>query len=94
MNAQTSIFRGYNGIAEIAAMMGPMIDWLLVYKPAPQHLTLHRKDYDLINRWPKAGKMLGFEYSEEGIITFKGVVLGYDKKPGRYSTHNPQGKQT
>lgn len=67
-------------------MMAPMVEWLLKYKPeGTRHLTLHRKDYDLIARWPKAGKMSGFEYSVEGLITYKGIVLGYDKRPGRYS---------
>jgi hypothetical protein len=85
MNARTSPFRGYRGIELIAQMMAPMVEWLLKYKPESRHLTLTRKDYDLIVRWPKAGKMLGFEYTAEGLVTYKGIVLGYDKRPGRYS---------
>jgi hypothetical protein len=92
MNAQTSVFRGYNGIKEIKTMIEPMIEWLLKYKPEPQHLKLHRKDYDLLVRWPKAGAMHGFEVSAEGIVTFKRVILGYDKRPGRYSQSAKEGK--
>lgn len=87
MNAQTSIFRGLRGIEDIKAMMAPMVDWLLAYKPEPRHLTLHRKDYDLIVRWPKAAKLAGFSISAEGIVTYKDIVLSYDKRPGRYSEH-------
>lgn len=93
MNARTSVFRGYRGIESIATMMAPMVEWLLKYKPDSRHLTLARKDYDLIARWPKAGKMLGFEYSAEGIVTYKGIVLGYDKKAARYQ-HTSAGDRT
>lgn len=85
MNAQTSIFRGLRGIEDTKAMMTPMVDWLLKYKPeGSRHLTLHRKDYDLIVRWPKAAKLAGFAISAEGILTYKDIVIGYDKRPGRY----------
>ena len=67
-------------------MMTPMVEWVLKYKPEPRHLTLHRKDYDLIARWPKAAKLAGFSISEEGIVTYKDIVIGYDKRPGRYQS--------
>jgi hypothetical protein len=86
MNARTSPFRGYRGIEMITLMIAPMVEWLLKYKPDPRKLTLTRKDYDLVARWPKAGKMLGFEYPEQGLIVYKGIVLGYDRKPQRYES--------
>lgn len=93
MNAAVSVFRGYHGIKEILDEITPLVDFILKYKPSLKHMTLNRKSYDLIARWPKAGAMHGFEYSKEGIVSYKGIVLGYDKRPGRYSESTSASEQ-
>lgn len=79
-----SLFRGYRGIEEIVSRIGPLVDWTKKFKPDQRHLTLTRKDYDLISRWPKAAHVHGIEVVGKDIW-FHGLELTYDSGMSRYA---------
>lgn len=80
-----SLFRGYRGIEEIKTRMTPLMEWTKQFKPQQMHLTLSRKDYDLIKRWPKAAHCLEIEVLSTGEIWWRGLQLVYDSGMGRYA---------
>lgn len=76
-------FRGYWAIKEVLDRMAPLAAWTKQFKPQQRHLTLPRKDYDLIRRWPKAShvhqtEVVGAE------VWYHGLELTYDGGPKRY----------
>lgn len=76
-------FRGYWAIKEVLDRMQPLAEWTKQFKPQQRHLTLERKDYDLIRRWPKAAHIHGIECV--GPETwFHEFELTYDGGPRRY----------
>lgn len=77
-------FRGWHAIGEVMERVTKLAEHQQKFHPDAPSIRLFRKDYDLINRWPKAGVMHGFVYVEEGVIQFKGFVLSYDRSPKRY----------
>lgn len=96
MTSLASPFRGYNGIREITERMDKMVLWWeeqqliaprTYISEEPKTFTLKRVDYDLIRRWPKAGKMLNVDYGQGGEIWYRGFRLRPDTGPGRYEIH-------
>lgn len=83
MADQLSPFRGLSGITEIKTRMGRLSAHLKAFTPSCKTLTLKRKDYDLIKRWPKAANLAGFQINGDSIY-FDGFELRYDKSPQRY----------
>lgn len=79
-----SVSRGYWGIREITERMQPLVDWIKKFQPTQRCLTLNRKDYDLIKRWPKAGHSLGIDYTSTEIW-WQGLELVYDSGLSRYA---------
>lgn len=57
--SQQSSFRGIQGIREIKARMATLVAWYEKHKPEVRELVIDRKDYDLIERWPKAADVEG-----------------------------------
>lgn len=76
-------FRGYWSIKEVLERMDPLVEWTKKFKPQQRHITLARKDYDLIRRWPKASHVHQIEVV--GPETwYHGFELTYDGGPTRY----------
>ncbi len=78
-----SYFRGYWSIMEVVERMRPLADWMERFKPGQKELTLIRKDWDLIARWPKAASLFDIAVDEKGLH-WRGFQLKPDGKPGRY----------
>ena len=81
--AEGSSFRGYWAIREVIDRMDPLVDWTKQFKPQQRHVTLPRKDFDLIRRWPKAASVLNIDVHESDVM-YKGLELTYDGGPRRY----------
>jgi hypothetical protein len=79
-----SPFRGYSSIAEIVTRLRPLAEFYLSHKPDTLSLTLARRDFDLIRRWPQAAEMHGFAVAQDGGLTWHGfVLLGDDHSKSR-----------
>jgi len=78
-----SLFRGYRSIEEVRKRAEPLADWIKRHKPDQTYLTLQKKDYDLVVRWPKAAHAHEIEVTQSGVW-FRGLQLTYDGGPGRY----------
>lgn len=89
MTSLSSPFRGFSGIREITERMDGLVQWwneqarILGADHAGKTLTIKRAEYDLIKRWPKAGKILNVDYNGE-VIWYRGFKLRPDTGPGRY----------
>ncbi len=80
-----SNFRGYASIGEVMQRMTKLVEWTRQFKPNQQHMTLQRKDYDLIKRWPKAAGAHGIAVVDKGReLWYRGLELTYDGGPRRY----------
>lgn len=88
--SQISSFRGIQGIREIKARMNTLVAWYEKHKPEVRELVIERKDYDLIERWPKAANVEEFNVTDNGIF-FKGMRLTYTTGQGRYE--KPKGPE-
>lgn len=81
--AEATSFRGYWAIKEVLERMDPLVEWTKRFKAHQRHITLARKDYDLIRRWPKAAHVHQIECV--GPETwYHGFELTYDGGPRRY----------
>lgn len=81
-------FRGYWAIKELIERLEPLTEWTKQFKPAQRHITLARKDYDLVRRWPKAAHIHQIECV--GPETwYHGYELTYDGGPRRYRPPPP-----
>jgi hypothetical protein len=77
--------RGYIGIQEVLQRAAPLAEWQLKYRPDMKVLRLKRVDYDLIARWPNAGKLQAIPVSyADGKITWQGLELQCHVGPSRY----------
>ena len=63
--------------------MATLVTWYQKFKPDMQELVVDRKDYDLIERWPKAAGVEGFDVTDNGVF-FQGMRLTYTTGQGRY----------
>ena len=81
--AEVPTFRGYWSIKEALERMAPLAEWTKKFKPQQRHLTLLRKDYDLIRRWPKAAHIHQIEVVGDEVW-YQGLELTYDSGPKRY----------
>lgn len=81
-----SYFRGYWAIGEVAAKVKKLAEHHTKFHPEAPVLRLYRKDYDLIVRWPKAGRMHGFDYVGD-CVKFMGYELSFDRTAPRYEQH-------
>jgi len=81
--ADAPSFRGYWSIKEVLDRMQPLAEWTRKFKPNQRHLTLPRKDYDLIRRWPKAAHIHQIEVVGSEVW-FHEFELTYDGGPRRY----------
>jgi hypothetical protein len=79
-----STFRGMRGIEEVTQKMAKLVEFYKQNKPTVTTITLARTDYDLINRWPKAANVCGFDVTHNGIF-FKGFELKPHVGAPRYS---------
>lgn len=90
MTSISSPFRGYASIREVAARVDRLVAWwreqatILGAGRDGVWITIKRTDYDLIKRWPKAGKMLNFDYASDGSVWYRGFRLRPDTGAGRY----------
>lgn len=93
MTQEIPQLRGYHSILEVVERMKPVYDWYMRFKPEVTRLTLVRKDYDLIARWPKAAELCDFikvgneiryRYFKRDEKTYKDFTLAFDKKAPRY----------
>lgn len=93
MTTLSSPFRGYAGIREITGRMDRLAQWwneqalMLGADHVGKKLTIKRTEYDLIRRWPKAGKLLGIDYNN-GYAWYRGFRIAPDSGPGRYEKHD------
>lgn len=79
-----SYFRGLRGIQEIRDdKLRRLAEWMKANRPTCTTITLKRKDYDLIARYPKAASLAGFTV-QDGVVTYEGFTLHWDKTPERY----------
>lgn len=78
-------FRGIQGIREIKSRISRLAQWNKKFRPDIRTLTLARKDFDLIARWPKAAQVEGFDVTHNGVF-FDGFQLNYSSGEGRYET--------
>lgn len=79
-----SYFRGLRGIQEIRdGKLRRLAEWLKANRPSCRQITLRRKDYDLIARYPKAAGLAGFTVAN-GSVIYDGFELHWDKTPQRY----------
>lgn len=93
MNENVPQSRGYTSIQEVVAKMRPLAEWYAKNKPKITTLTLARKDYDLVARWPKAAELCDF-YTANGELRYrwtdpvtknsKTFTLTFDKTERRY----------
>jgi hypothetical protein len=83
MSAQDSPFRGYRSIELVRQKIEKLVAWLRAHKPDTKRITLYRREYDLIARWPKAGRFLQFEY-RDGEIYYREFHLVADNSAARY----------
>jgi len=81
--SQPSAFRGIQGIREIKARMRTLVAWYREFKPEIQEIVVERKDYDLIERGPRAAGVEGFDVTDNGVF-FSGMRLTYATGEGRY----------
>jgi hypothetical protein len=73
--------RGIKGIQDVVGRVKELFD----YKPGQARIRLFRRDYDLIARYPNAGKMCGLKYDDDkGRITYQGAELIPDAGEPRY----------
>lgn len=79
-----STFRGYRAIAELIERMQPLAEWCLAHRPACKVLTLRRRDFDLVRRWPRAAEVLGI-FTVNGSTSWRGFELRPDNGQPRYS---------
>ncbi len=75
-------FRGIQGIREIKERIAPLVNFYLGANKVAT-VTCRRVDFDLIQRWPKAAAVEGFDVTHNGVF-YKGLKLGYDRGPSRY----------
>lgn len=94
MTAESS-FRGYWEMAEIVAQMKPLVEFYEKHKPGVTRVTLKRKDYDLIKRWPKTGEVHNFYvvggeivYRSKHENSFRDFTLVPAKGEARYHSKN------
>src|SRR6185312_6136350 len=81
-------FRGLFGIeASRDDKLKRLSEWLKANRPSCKQITLKRKDYDLIARYPKAAGLAGFTVSD-GAISYDGFDLRCDRSPQRYQQPN------
>jgi hypothetical protein len=85
-----SLFRGYRSIEDVRKRLEPLVAFQKQHKPDQPYITLAKKDYDLIVRWPRASHAHEIEVTQTGVW-FRGLQLTYDGGPGRYQ--KPQGPQ-
>lgn len=85
----TSPFRGYASIREVVERMGPMGVWMEKFKPECKHLTLKRRDFDLLERWPKAAALFEIQKTPDGGLYWKSFRLYPDTGPSRYPPFPP-----
>lgn len=98
MTQEVPQLRGYHSILEVVAKLKPLAEWYVKYKPQVSTLTLIRKDYDLIARWPAAAELCDF-YTAQGELKYrytnletkehKIFTLAFDKKAPRYDRDVP-----
>ena len=81
--AEGATFRGYWAIKEVLGRLDPLVAWTKQFKPQQRHVTLAKKDYDLIRRWPKAAHVHQIECVGPDTW-YHGLELTYDGGPGRY----------
>lgn len=78
-----SAFRGIQGIREIKSRLLPLANWYRSFKPEITELVCERADYDLIERWPRAASVEGFDVTDNGIF-YEGMRLTFAVGEGRY----------
>jgi hypothetical protein len=92
MAERESTFRGFWSIAEVRERTVRFADWLQKFKLDCHEITLARKDFDLIRRWPKAAQLNEFTITDESV-TFKGFKLKPAKGEGRYEHADQDGNR-
>lgn len=79
--SEEKYFRGFHAIKEVAQRLTPIVDHAKKFSPDMTQVRLFAKDYDLVERWPKAAAMHGFTFDGDAIF-FHGMVLrSYDSVP-------------
>lgn len=81
--SQPNSFRGIQGIRETKSRMQALVAWYQKFKPEITELVIERNDYDLIERWPRAAGVEGFDVTDNGVF-FAGMRLTYATGQGRY----------
>jgi hypothetical protein len=76
-------FRGFLAIGEVVERMKPLAEHQKKYHQT-EYLTLFRKDFDLLARWPKAAELHGVS-QQGGVLVFMGFKLRFDKTEKRYA---------
>lgn len=88
------VTRGFRGIQEVVNRMLPLLEWTKQFKPEQMHLTLIRKDYDLIKRYRKAAAAHDIQVVNGTEIWWRGLELVYDSGQARYPRKKPRPQQT
>jgi hypothetical protein len=83
------VTRGFRGIQEVVERMTPLMEWTKQFKPEQMHLTLARRDYDLIKRYRKAAEANDIYVVNGREIWWRGLELVYDSGPSRYPIKQP-----
>lgn len=78
-----SYFRGMRAIEEVLERLKPLAEWTKQFKPEQRHIVLQKKDFDVIERWPKAARVVGFHVGEHGVY-YQNLRLYPDHGRGRY----------
>jgi len=78
-----SSFRGYWSIGELVERMVALAQHNERFRPDIKHLTLDRRDIDLIRRWPKAATAHQITVSKAGCF-WRGFELREKAGLGRY----------
>lgn len=85
-----SDFRGYKEMSRILEKLGPLASWLKQNNPNASAISLHKKDRDLIMRWPKAAAALRIRVDQEkNTAEYEGFQLREAKGRGRYEDREP-----
>ena len=82
--ADAPTFRGYWAIKEVLDAMLPLVKFYRAFRPDVRTVTLPRKHYDLLRRWPKAAGVHGFLVTADAVL-YDEFTLAFDRTPPRYA---------
>ena len=73
----STVFRGFATVKDVVQRMGTLADWLTTHRPDCHTLTVRRRDFELLKRWPASAAQFQI-FTNDGVTYWRGFTLRPD----------------